>query len=152
MHRSSSSSPGLRATHAVVALTTWLSLPERLANRRLRRETRALYEKLRAENDESFVHPLWSEVRPIFVDFVRSGVPPDFLQHPLVRHMLYRTGLEELEQIEVDYLEQLDEPSWAAPRLSRARVWRAAIRQQPTGRSVTTLKQALLLCADRRGD
>lgn len=83
--------------------------------RRAQREARVLY---RAWSDlplpAELVHPLWEDARRGFAELVLGGVPPDFLSHQLVRHMLYRTGFGELEQIELDYLE-------AAPAALRRR-------------------------------
>jgi hypothetical protein len=55
--------------------------------------------------DEELLHPIWQEAGAAFGELVTGGVPPDFLSDPLVRHMLYRTGYEELEKIEAAYLE-----------------------------------------------
>jgi len=77
--------------------------------RRAQREASLLY---RAWNDiptpPELAHPLWEEARRGFAEIVRDGLPADFLSQELVRHMLYRTGFGELEQIQLDYLQAVD--------------------------------------------
>ena len=78
--------------------------------RRIAREARELYSlwaSLPAPADDS-VHPLWIESRPSFAELVEQGVPPDFLNREIVRHLLYRTGFGELERAQLAYLDAND--------------------------------------------
>lgn len=77
--------------------------------RRAQREAQALYEAWSAlPMPQDFVHPVWEDARRTFADLVEGDIPADFLSHPLVRHMFYRTGFGELQQIELDYLQATD--------------------------------------------
>lgn len=74
--------------------------------RRIQRAAARLYEKWDAlDTPPDFVHPLWIEARSDFSVLVTGGVPFDFLETPIIRHTLYRTGFGELDEAELAYIE-----------------------------------------------
>jgi hypothetical protein len=110
---------------------------------KVQREAQALYQ-IWSEigTDDSLLHPMWREAGPLFGELVSRGVPPDFLGHPIVRHMLYRTGYGELERAEVAYLEATEPRlrdlcrSYREPRLGEP-----VFDCPPTGGSVSSLNK-----------
>ena len=111
--------------------------------RKAQHEAQALY-RIWSEirTNDSLLHPMWKEAGPLFGELVSRGVPPDFLSHAIVRHMLYRTGYGELEKAEVAYLEAT-EPwlrelcrSYREPRLGKP-----VFDCPPTGGSVASLNK-----------
>jgi hypothetical protein len=77
--------------------------------RRAQREAQGLYRGWSAiGTSEGLLHPMWQDAAAVFGDMVSEGVPADFLTHPLVRHMFYRTGFGELEEAQAAYLESTE--------------------------------------------
>lgn len=111
--------------------------------RKVQREAQALY-RIWNEigTDESLLHPMWHEAGAVFAELVTQGVPADFLTHPIVRHMLYRTGYEELEKIEAAYLESTE--PWIRDlcgRYREPRLGQPILDSPPTRSSVSTLNK-----------
>ena len=111
--------------------------------RRVQREAQELYRIWRAiGTDEELLHPMWQKAGAVFGELVTDGVPPDFLSHSLVRHMLYRTGFEELEKIEAAYLESTE--PWIrglCDRYREPRLGQPVLDSPPTRSSVSTLNK-----------
>lgn len=85
-------------------------------------EAKGLYKAWNEEFSDisqELVHPIWFDVQPIFAQLVLGGVPYDFLQHPAVRRMFYRSGFQEPQQHELAYLRNTREEIWNLVRQYR---------------------------------
>jgi Glycosyl transferases group 1 len=116
--------------------------------RRAQREAQELYREWNARGtSEELLHPMWHAAAGVFGEMVSQGVPADFLTHPLVRHMFYRTGFGELEQIQAAYID-LTKP-WIREMCARYRepsVGQPVHDWPSTGSSVSTLNKLYYFC------